>query len=41
MIALTVYIEREVVRKFSIDSIIDEFSSIKEHKPQFTYKKGD
>ena len=36
---LTVCIEKGVVKKFSTDSIIDEFSSMKEHKVQFTFKK--
>nr|XP_027096340.1 uncharacterized protein LOC113716245 [Coffea arabica] len=36
---LTVYIEKEVAKKFSSDSIIDEFSSMKERRTQFTSKK--
>ena len=36
---LTVYIEKKVVEKFSIDLIIDEFSSMKECKSHFTFKK--
>ncbi|XP_071933013.1 uncharacterized protein [Coffea arabica] len=36
---LTVYIEKEVAKKFSSDSIIDEFSSMKERRAQFTSKK--
>ncbi|XP_071911753.1 uncharacterized protein [Coffea arabica] len=36
---LTVYIEKEVAEKFSSDSIIDEFSSMKERRAQFTSKK--
>ena len=36
---LTVYIEKEVAEKFSSDSIIDEFSSMKERRTQFTSKK--
>ena len=37
---LTVYIEKEVGLKFSTNSIVNEFSSIKERKAQFTFKKG-
>ena len=36
---LTMYIEKEVGEKFSTDSIIDEFSSMKEYKVQFSIKK--
>ncbi|XP_071916289.1 uncharacterized protein [Coffea arabica] len=36
---LTVYIEKKVTKKFSSDSIIDEFSSRKERRAQFTSKK--
>lgn len=34
-------IEKEVVEKFSTNSIIDECSSMKECEAQFTFKKGD
>ena len=36
---LTAYIEKEFVEKFSSDSIIDEFSSMKKRKSHFTFKK--
>ena len=36
---LTVYIEKKVVRKFSTNSFINEFSSMKECKTQFIFKK--
>ena len=36
---LIVYIEKEVAGKFTTDSIINEFSYMKEHKVQFTFKK--
>ena len=36
---LTVCIEKKVIEKFSIDSIIDKFNSMKEHNTHFTFKK--
>ena len=39
---LIVYIKKkEIVKKFNTNSIMDEFSSKKEHKVQFTFKKKD
>ena len=36
---LTMYIEKQVVEKFSTDSIIDKFNSMKERSTHFTFKK--
>ncbi|XVE72215.1 hypothetical protein DITRI_Ditri11bG0021600 [Diplodiscus trichospermus] len=36
---LIAYIEKEIAAKFNIESIIDEFSSMKERRAQFRYKR--
>ena len=33
--SLVVYVEREIVETFSLDFILDEFVSLKEHRLQF------
>ena len=37
--SLNVYIEKEITTKFSSESIIDEFATMKVHRAQLIFKK--